>query len=111
MSNKNNPQNLDFQKIIDTPEFKALSKKKNAFLTPYVAFASIAYGVLPFLTAYTTILENHAIGYITWTWIYAFGLFAMVFLFSTIYTRKATTFDVDAQAILDKHVVNTNKGG
>lgn len=110
MSNKNN-QNLDFQKIIDTPEFKQLTKKKNAFLTPYVTFASIAYGVLPFLTAYTTILENHAIGYITWTWIYAFGLFGMVFLFSTIYTRKATTFDVDAQAILDKHVVNTNKGG
>lgn len=105
MQNNQGTPKLDFEKLINTPEFKQLTQRKKAFLTPYVIFFSIVYAILPILTAYTNILEAHAIGYITWTWIYSFGLFIMVWTLSTIYTRKATSFDKDVEEILRKNIV------
>ena len=96
---------LDYEKLINTPEFLNLRKRKSAFLRPYVVFFCLAYAILPLLTAYTNILEAHAIGYITWTWIYAFGLFAMTWTLSTIYTRKAATFDKEVEEVLRKNIV------
>jgi uncharacterized membrane protein (DUF485 family) len=102
--NKNTPK-LDYEKLINTPEFKALVKKKNRFLTPYVIFFTLVYALLPILTAYTSILEKSAIGPITWTWIYSAGMFIMVWTLSTIYTKKASGFDKDAEEILRKNNV------
>ena len=96
---------LDYEKLINTPEFKKLTKRKSSFIRPYVVFFCLAYAILPFLTAYTNILENHAIGYITWTWMYAFGLFAMVWTLSTIYAKKAATFDIEVEEVLKKNII------
>ncbi|WP_342514959.1 DUF485 domain-containing protein [Sporosarcina sp. FSL K6-1522] len=97
---------LDYEKLINTPEFKALAKKKKSFLTPYTIFFCVAYGLLPILTAYTSILENSAIGRITWTWMYSFGMFILVWTLATIYTKKAASFDKDVEEILKKNVLN-----
>lgn len=105
MNNNKETPKLDFEKLINTPEFKKLTTRKKAFLIPYVIFFSLLYAILPILTAYTSILETHAIGYITWTWIYSFGLFIMVWTLSTIYTRKAKGFDKDVEEILRKNIV------
>ncbi len=95
---------LDYDRIIETPEFKKLVKKKNRFITPYtIAFFAI-YLLLPVLTGYTKILETRAIGWMTWTWVYAFGLFAMVWVFTQIYVKKARDFDKDVDQIIEKHV-------
>lgn len=105
-TNKNQAEpKLDFEKLIETPEFKDLTKRKSAFLRPYVIFFCLAYALLPILTAYTTILEKHAIGYITWTWIYAFSLFAMTGILSIIYTRKAMSFDKDVEEIMKNTII------
>ena len=48
---------LDYEKIINTPEFKNLVKRKRIFSTPYIIFFFIAYFTLPILTGYTTILK------------------------------------------------------
>ena len=97
---------LDYEKLINTPEFKALAKKKKGFLTPYTIFFCAAYGLLPILTAYTSILENSAIGRITWTWMYSFGMFILVWTLATIYTKKAASFDKDVEEILKKNILN-----
>lgn len=102
--NKDTPK-LDYEKLVNTPEFKALVKKKNRFLTPYVIFFTLVYALLPILTSYTSILEKSAIGPITWTWIYSGGMFIMVWTLSTIYTKKAAGFDKDAEEILRKNIV------
>ena len=94
--------NLDYEKLINTPEFKKLSKRKNGFLLSYSILFTAIYALLPILTSYTTILENSAIGRITWTWIYSFGLFIMVWTLATIYTKKAAGFDKDVEEILKK---------
>ena len=106
-SSKKNQANsaLDYEKIINTPEFKNLVKRKRIFSTPYIIFFFVAYFTLPILTGYTTILENRAIGWMTWTWVYSLSMFVMVWVFTSIYMNKAKSFDIDVEEILKKHVV------
>lgn len=96
---------LDYEKIINTPEFKNLVKRKRNFSTPYIVFFFIAYFTLPLLTGYTNILETQAIGWMTWTWVYSLSMFIMVWLFTSIYMNKAKSFDLDVEEILRKNVV------
>ncbi|WP_432353796.1 DUF485 domain-containing protein [Sporosarcina sp. A2] len=95
---------LDYERIIETPEFKRLIKKKNRFITPYVIAFFTIYLLLPILTGYTSILETRAVGWMTWTWIYAFGLFLMVWVFTQIYVKKARDFDKDIDQIIQTHI-------
>ena len=106
-STKKNKVNsgLDYEKIINTPEFKNLVKRKRIFSTPYIIFFFIAYFTLPILTGYTSILENRAIGWMTWTWVYSLSMFIMVWVFTSIYMNKAKSFDRDVEEILKKNVV------
>lgn len=103
--NSKQPPAVDFDKLIETPEFKALVSRKNKFMTPYVIFFLITFFLFPILTGYTTVLEGKAMGFINWTWMYAWGLFVMTWVFSTIYTKKATSFDKEAEAIVEKHIL------
>lgn len=103
--NSKQPPVVDFEKLIETSEFKALVSKKKNFMTPYVIFFMIAFFLFPILTGYTTVLEGKVIGMINWTWMYAWGLFVMTWVFSTIYTRKASSFDKEAEAIVEKHIL------
>lgn len=95
---------LDYDRLIETDEFKALVKKKQRFMSPYVIAFSAIYLLLPILTGYTSILENRAIGWMTWTWVYAFGMFVMVWVFTQLYMKKAREFDQDVEQLLGKHV-------
>jgi uncharacterized membrane protein (DUF485 family) len=97
---------IDYEKIIDTPEFKGLVKRKNRFSTPYIVFFALAYFTLPILTGYTKILETRAIGWMTWTWVYSLGMFVMVWLFTSIYMNKAKDFDKEVESILKKNIIN-----
>lgn len=99
-------QNIDYERLIEEPEFKALVKRKNKFMTPFVIIFFSAYALMPILTGYTTILENKAVGWITWTWIYAFGMFIMTWTFATIYAKKSNSFDNEAEEVISKHIVN-----
>ena len=106
-SSKDNPASvkLDYEKIINTPEFKNLVKRKRIFSTPYIIFFFVAYFTLPLLTGYTNILENRAIGWMTWTWVYSLSMFIMVWVFTSIYMNKAKSFDLDVEDIIKKNVV------
>lgn len=95
---------LDYERIIETDDFKQLVKKKKRFFRPYVIAFFAIYLMLPILTGYTSILEARAIGWMTWTWVYAFGMFVMVWVFTQIYVKKARTFDKDVEQLLEKHV-------
>lgn len=99
-------QNLNYEELVEKEDFKQLVTRKNKFITPYVFAFFIAYAILPILTGYTSILENKAIGPITWTWIYAFGLFILTWTFTTIYARKSNSFDTEVEEFLSKHVIN-----
>ncbi|ARD47251.1 hypothetical protein SporoP37_03300 [Sporosarcina sp. P37] len=96
---------LDYEKIVETEDFKGLVKRKKTFATPFVVFFFAAYFILPLLTGYTKVLEKPAIGAMTWTWVYAFSMFVMVWIFTSIYMNKARHFDVEVDEIIEKNVL------
>lgn len=100
-----NRSELDYEKFIETSEFKQLLKAKRKFMAPYVVFFFCAYALMPILTGFTTVLETRVIGWITGTWVYAFGMFVMVWTFSTIYMSRSSKFDADAEEIIKKNII------
>lgn len=90
---------IDYEKIAGSPKFKRLIQQKKRFLVPLTIFFLVFYFTLPILTSYTTILNQPAIGSITWTWIYAFAQFIMTWTLCMIYVKKAAGFDKEADEI------------
>lgn len=105
MGQQMNEQKIDYEHTIQTEEFKNLVKRKKKFTTPYVIFFFLMFFTLPILTSYTSLLEIRAIGWMTWTWVYSFSIFIMVWILTSIYTKKAKEFDKDVEKILKKYIV------
>ncbi|KAB7706594.1 DUF485 domain-containing protein [Bacillus aerolatus] len=89
--------------LTQQPEFRALLKKKKAFILPMTIFFLVFYFLLPTLAAYTNILEAHAFGGLTWAWVYALAQFVVVWVAGVIYIKKAQGYDSMAEDILAKH--------
>ncbi|KAB2333439.1 DUF485 domain-containing protein [Bacillus mesophilum] len=104
---QNNEEQINYDQIANSSEFKQLIKQKKKFLVPMTIFFLVFYFTLPILTSYTTILNQPAIGSITWTWVYAFAQFIMTWALCMIYVRKAAGFDQKADEIVDQY---TGKG-
>ncbi|MER1985839.1 MAG: DUF485 domain-containing protein [Solibacillus sp.] len=99
----NNQRHIDYEKIAAQPSFKALAKRKTAFLWSLTAFFLLAYMLLPVLTSYTKVLHQPAIGNITWVWVYSAGLFIMTWGLAHLYVAKANSFDKEAKAIIAEY--------
>lgn len=99
----NQVKKIDYEKIAAQPSFKALAKRKTAFLWSLTAFFLLAYMLLPVLTSYTDILHQKAIGNITWVWVYSAGLFIMTWSLAHLYVAKANSFDKEAKAIIAEY--------
>lgn len=95
---------IDYEHMIQTEAFKSLVKRKHKFATPYVIFFFVVFFTLPILTSYTSLLEVRAIGWMTWTWVYSFCIFVMVWVLTSIYMSKAKEFDKDVEEILKKQI-------
>ncbi|WP_080845868.1 DUF485 domain-containing protein [Cytobacillus gottheilii] len=100
---KKTEETINYEQIANSTEFKQLIQQKKRFLAPLTIFFLVFYFTLPILTSYTTILNQPAIGSITWTWVYAFAQFIMTWVLCMIYVRKAAKFDQDADAIVDQY--------
>lgn len=90
---------INYEKIAESPKFKRLIQQKKRFLVPMTIFFLVFYFTLPILTSYTTILNQPAIGSITWTWVYALAQFIMTWALCMIYVKKAAGFDQEADEI------------
>lgn len=97
-------QEIDYVKVESSPQFKQFLSRKNKFIVPMTIFFMIFYFLLPIFTSYTTFLNTSAIGDISWTWIFAFSQFIMVWVLSSIYVRKAASFDKEAEQIIQEQL-------
>jgi uncharacterized membrane protein (DUF485 family) len=61
-----------------TSAFQELTRSKKAFIIPATIFFLVFYFGLPFLAAFTTVLNGKAVGSITWAYLYALAQFAMI---------------------------------
>lgn len=84
---------LDYSKIVQSSSFQQLLREKRQFLLPASLFFLAFYFTLPVLTAYSTVLNNPAIGPISWAWVFAFAQFIMTWTLCIIYTKRAAGFD------------------
>lgn len=98
----------DWKTIRGTHSFQELMRQKRAFIVPATVFFFIFYFTLPFLTAFTTVLNGKAVGAINWAYIYAFAQFAMTWGLSHLYIKKANQFDQLSKKVKEETV---GKGG
>lgn len=86
-------EKLDYSKIAQSDSFQHLIRTKRKFIFMMAAFFLTFYFTLPILTSYSTILNQTAIGAITWAWLFAFAQFVMTWTLTGLYARKARKFD------------------
>lgn len=83
----------DFEKIEESPGFRNLLKKKKAFLIPSTLLFLGLYILFPIIISYSDVLNASFVGDISWSWIYALGLFIMTWTLVTVYMKKSAEFD------------------
>ena len=83
----------EWVRIERTSAFRELTKKRKAFILPATIFFFVFYFGLPFLTAFTTVLDVNVIGAINLAWIYAFAQFAMTWILMHLYVSRANGWD------------------
>lgn len=89
----------DYNRISTNPNFKRLMHRKKRFLFPMTLFFLVFYFLLPVLTSYSKVLNEPAIGPISWAWVFAFAQFIMTWTLCIIYSRKSVQFDQDIEHI------------
>lgn len=80
-------------RIERTPAFKELLRRKKTFIIPATVFFVVFYFGLPFLTAFTTLLDVKVIGAINLAYLYAFAQFVMTWILMHIYVSRANKWD------------------
>lgn len=100
----NEQKGVDYVKVERSSQFKGFLSRKRKFIVPMTVFFMIFYFLLPIFTSYTTFLNTPAIGDISWVWLFAFAQFVMVWVLSTIYVKKANSFDKEADKIINEQL-------
>ncbi len=83
----------EWVRVERTSAFKELIKSKRAFIIPATIFFMLFYFGLPFLAAFTTVLNVKVIGPLTLAYIYAFAQFAMTWIIMHLYVNRANKWD------------------
>ncbi|API91144.1 MULTISPECIES: DUF485 domain-containing protein [Virgibacillus] len=97
-------QGVDYVKVENSSSFQRLMYERKKFILPLTIFFLVFYFILPILTSYTTFLNTPAFGDISWVWIFAFSQFIMTWVLSTIYVKKAASFDEQAEQIIREQI-------
>ena len=93
---------INYETIDGMESFNQFVKKKNSFLFGITITFLTFYILLPIL-AFTSVLQQKAIGSITWVWVYSLALFIMTIVLCTLYVRMASKFDKTAAAVLKEY--------
>ena len=93
---------INYDAIDRMETFNQFVKKKNTFLFGITITFLTFYILLPVL-AFTPVLQQKAIGSITWVWVYSLALFIMTIVLCTLYVKMASKFDKTAAAVLQEY--------
>ncbi len=86
-------RNDEWVRVERTSAFKELVRAKRAFIIPATIFFLVFYFGLPFLAAFTTVLNVKVVGPLTLAYIYAFAQFAMTWILMHLYVSRANRWD------------------
>ena len=93
---------INYDAIDRMETFNQFVKKKNTFLFGITITFLTFYILLPIL-AFTPVLQQKAVGSITWVWVYSLALFIMTIVLCTLYGKMAAKFDKAAVAVLKEY--------
>lgn len=108
LKNTQDKSKIDYEKIEGSQQFKEFMQNKKRFIVPLTIFFLVFYFLLPISTSYGTFLNTPVFGDITWAWVFAVAQFVMTWVICSIYVKKASSFDDEAEAIIKEHI---EKGG
>ncbi len=83
----------EWVRVERTSAFKELIKSKRAFIIPATIFFMVFYFGLPFLAAFTTVLNVKVLGPLSLAYVYAFAQFAMTWILMHLYVSRANKWD------------------
>lgn len=82
-----------YTEVWHSAKFKTLISRKKRFIIPSTVFFLLFYFALPIMTSYSEVLNQPAIGPISWAWLFAFAQFVMTWALCILYSRVARKFD------------------
>ncbi|HET7478666.1 MAG TPA: DUF485 domain-containing protein [Rubrobacteraceae bacterium] len=86
-------RNDEWVRVERTEAFKELIRSKRAFIIPATIFFFVFYFGLPFLAAFTTVLDVKVLGSLNLAYLYAFAQFAMTWILMHLYVSRANKWD------------------
>ncbi|MED4116288.1 DUF485 domain-containing protein [Priestia megaterium] len=95
-------QSLNYDEIASSEKFNELLVARKKFTVSLTVFFICFALLLPILAFYTDILNQSAIGPISWAWVFAFAQFVMTWIICQLYVKKATKFDEMARKVLEE---------
>jgi uncharacterized membrane protein (DUF485 family) len=96
-------QLVDWDKVADMEEFRALLKAKLRFIAPATVFFIVYYFALPISVGYAReFMEKKVLGVVNLAYLFALSQFFMAWTVAALYVRAAGRFDKMAAAILSK---------
>lgn len=97
------PTEEQWKAFENDPEFQALVSDKMRFIIPATIFFVVYYFALPVLVGYfPTFMETKVIGNINLAYLFALSEFAMAFVITYLYARRARTWDDRSEQLIAK---------
>ncbi|WP_424767454.1 DUF485 domain-containing protein [Paenibacillus sp. sgz302251] len=102
---------LTYSEVARSELFRKLMTKKKRFIVPLTLFFLAFYFTLPILTSFSNVLNEAAIGSITWAWVFAAAQFIMTWVLCSMYSKKSVEFDAICEELKDQVKNNDKEAG
>jgi uncharacterized membrane protein (DUF485 family) len=98
-------QNMDWEKIAESDDFRNLITAKGKFLIPVIIFSFVYYFALPLSVGYLPgIMNKKVFGSINLAYLFALSQFFVAWIIAGVYSRVANSrFDTVAEKIRNQH--------
>jgi uncharacterized membrane protein (DUF485 family) len=96
-------QPVDWSRVTQMPEFRAMVRAKLRFIIPAVVFFVVYYFALPVLVGYAPgLMSKKIFGVVNIAYLFALSQFFMAWIIAALYLRAAARFDKMEHRVIEK---------
>ena len=94
---------VDWSRVTQMPEFRAMVRAKLRFIIPAVIFFVVYYFALPVLVGYAPgLMSKRVMGVVNVAYLFALSQFFMAWIIAALYLRAAARFDKLEHKVIEK---------
>src|SRR5947208_12706205 len=94
---------VDWSRVTQMPEFRAMVRAKLRFIIPAVIFFVVYYFALPVLVGYAPgLMSKRVMGVVNVAYLFALSQFFMAWIIAALYLRAAAPFDKLERKVIEK---------